>query len=193
MKTLFKKEIKGVLQSFYNNQIFTKVEKDSAGINTWAFIGLFLLFNFSAGLVLCEVSTYRNIDIPINGFKLFITISFSVCLLFTFKFVVLKFLGLIFDINRLVTQYITIINLTYFNISFLLLFVGICLSLISGVFIPYLLYATVILIAVIFIWQYLGNSVNVLSNYRFHKFYLFIYLCALEISPILILIKALDI
>ncbi|MES2429170.1 MAG: DUF4271 domain-containing protein, partial [Bacteroidota bacterium] len=30
-------------------------------------------------------------------------------------------------------------------------------------------------------------------NFRFHKFYLFIYLCALEICPILILIKALNI
>ena len=193
LNLLFNKEIKGVLQSFYNNDILTKVEKDSAGINTWAFIGLFLLFNFSTALVLCEVSTYKNFDMSINGFRLFLTFSFSVCVLFTFKFIVLKFLGLIFDINRLVTQYITIINLTYFNISFLLIAVAICFSLISGALIPYLLYVTIILIAMIFIWQYLGNSVNVLSNYRFHKFYLFIYLCALEISPILILIKAFDI
>jgi len=60
-------------------------------------------------------------------------------------------------------------------------------------YIPYLKFFTALAITVIFAWQYLRNSVNIISSFRFHKFYLFIYLCALEICPVLILIKALDI
>jgi len=196
LNLLFNKEIKGVLQSFYNKQILAQVDKDSAGINSWAFIGLFLLFSLSLGLVIYQLTAYKNyqrLSPSVQGFHLFIIISFGVCIVLSLKFLLLKLIGIIFDINRLVSQYITIINLTYFNISFLLLIVAICFSLLAQPFIPYLLNITIFLVVTIFAWQYIGNSVNVISNFRFHKFYLFIYLCALEISPILILIKALDI
>jgi hypothetical protein len=196
LNLLFNKEIKGVLQSFYNKQILSQVDKDSAGINLWAFIGLFLLFSLSLGLVIYQLIVYKNyqkLSLSIDGFHLFIIISIGVCIVLSLKFLLLKLIGIIFDINRLVSQYITIINLTYFNISFLLLIVAICFSLLAQPFIPYLLNTTILFVVAIFAWQYIGNSVSVISNFRFHKFYLFIYLCALEISPILILIKALDI
>jgi hypothetical protein len=196
LNLLFNKEIKGVLQSFYNKQIISQVDKDSAGINSWAFIGLFLLFSLSLGLVIYQLTVYKNyerINFAIDGFHLFLIISIGVCIVLSLKFLLLKLIGVIFDVDRLVSQYITIINLTYFNISFLLLIVAICFSLLAQPFIPYLLNTTLLLVVAIFAWQYIGNSVNVISNFRFHKFYLFIYLCALEISPILILIKALDI
>src|SRR6202000_692870 len=103
------------------------------------------------------------------------------------KFLMLKFIGFIFDIHQIVNQYIAILNLTYFNIAFVLLSLTICLSLLTRPLIPYLLIFTLALVVIIFAWQYVRNSVNIISNFRFHKFYLFIYLCALEICPILIL------
>ena len=193
LNLFFNREIKNVLQSFYNKHILSQVEKEGAGINFRTFIGLFVLFSLSFGLVLYQLTVYRNVYFDISGLTLFIYISIGTCLLFSIKFLILKFIGVVFDINRLVSQYIAIINLTYFNIAFLLLFVGICFSLLSANFVPYLLTGTLTLIAVIFVWQYLRNSLNVIANFRFHKFYLFIYLCALEICPILILIKALNI
>ena len=193
LNMLFNKEIKGVIQSFYNKNMFLQFDKESTGINFRAFTGLFVLFSFSLGLFIYQLTVYKNLYPAINGFRLFFTISLGIALIFSFKFLLLKLLGIIFDINRVVGQYITIINLTYFNTSFLLLLMAICFSLISYPLIPYLLIFTIVSVVVIFAWQYIGNSVNVISNFRFHKFYLFIYLCALEISPVLILIKALDI
>jgi len=113
--------------------------------------------------------------------------------LFASKFLVLKFLGFVFDINKLVSEYISALSLTYFNITFVFLPVALCFSLIADKFIPFLLAVTLLFVVIIFIWQYLRSSVSIISNFRFHKFYLFIYLCALEICPILILIKALNI
>jgi hypothetical protein len=121
------------------------------------------------------------------------TLSIVIITLFATKFLVLKFIGFVFDINKLVSEYITALSLTYFNITFVFLPVALCFSLISDQFIPYLLVVTLLLVVVIFVWQYLRSSVGIISNFRFHKFYLFIYLCALEICPILILIKALNI
>jgi len=187
------KDIKRVIQSFYDKHALSQVDKEGGLINSWAFIGLFLLFSLAFGLVLYQLTVYYNVDYSISGFQLFISLSFVISLLFTLKFLVLKLIGFVFDMNKLVSQYIAILNLTYFNIAFVLVSVAVCFSLLASQFIPLLLFFTVLLIAVIFAWQYLRNSVNIISNFRFHKFYLFLYLCALEICPILILIKALNI
>jgi len=155
------------------------------------------LFSLTLGLVLYQLTIYYNVNYSIyvnygiNGFQLFIWLSLIVSLLFAFKFIVLKFIGFVFDAGRLVSEYIAILNLTYFNIAFVLLSVAVCFSLLDNSAIPWLLRFTCGSIVVIFAWQYLRSSVNIISNFRFHKFYLFIYLCALEICPVLILIKAL--
>jgi hypothetical protein len=187
------KDIRNVIQSFYTKNALSQVDKEGGLVNSWAFVGLFLLFCLTASLVLYQFTVYENIDYGIDGFQFFMLLSLIIGVLFALKFIILKFIGFVFAVNRLVSEYIAILNLTYFNIAFVLLFVALCFSLLANRFIPWLLIFTVGSIAVIFAVQYLRNSINVISNFRFHKFYLFIYLCALEICPILILIKALNI
>jgi len=186
------KDIKLVIQSFYNKHVASQMDKEGGVINARAFIGLFVLFSFTFGLFLYQLIIFYGISYGLEGFRLFVFLSVLTALLFALKFLVLKFIGFVFDVSKVVSEYIAILNLTYFNIAFVLLAVGICFSLISNIYIQGLLFFTEGLIAVIFAWQYLRNSVNIISNIRFHKFYLFIYLCALEICPILILIKALN-
>ena len=187
------KDIKNVLQSFYSKRHVSQAGKEEGYINFWSFIGLFLLFGFTFGLFLYQLAAYYKTYYTISGVRLFVALSFIVIALFAVKFVILKVLGFIFDINSLVSEYVSILYLTYFNIAFVFLPVAVCFSLLDAQFIPYLLAVAAVLIVIIFTWLYLRSSVNIISNFRFHKFYLFIYLCALEICPILILIKALNI
>ncbi|WP_094569389.1 DUF4271 domain-containing protein [Mucilaginibacter xinganensis] len=184
-------DLKMVFRSFYSKQ--TQLDKEGGMINFWAFVGLFLLFSLSSGLVLYQLAVFNGFYYSITGFQLFIALSVIIAVMFALKFLILKFIGFVFEANKVVSEYIAILNLTYFSIAFVLLSVAICFSLIANRYIHLLLNFTLVSIAIIFAWQYLRNSVNIISNIRFHKFYLFIYLCALEICPILILIKALNI
>jgi hypothetical protein len=187
------KDIKNVFLSFYSKRALVQASKDDARINFWAFVGLFLLFGLTFGLFLYQLASYKGIYYSISGFRLFISLVLIILLLFAVKFLVLKFVGFIFDIQKVVTEYVSILYLTYFNIAFVFLPVTVCFSLLAAVFIKPMLIVALILIVIIFTWLYLRSSVNIISNFRFHKFYLFVYLCALEICPILILIKALNI
>jgi len=184
-------EIKSIFYSFYTKRN-SVMDKEDRGINLWAFIGLFLLFGLTFGLFLYQLAGYNGVYYSLSGMQLFIALVLIIISLFAFKFLLLKVLGFLFDIDRLVGEYITTLYLTYFNIAFVFLPVAVCFSLIAAQLIPYLLAVALILIVVIFIWIYLRSSVNIISNIRFHKFYLFVYLCALEICPILILIKVLN-
>jgi hypothetical protein len=184
-------DIKNVFQSLYNKRP-AQFDKEERRINLWTFLSLFLLFGLTFGLFLYQLAAYNNVYYNISGLQLFGFLSFIVIVLFSLKFLVLKFIAFLFDINRVVGEYITALYLTYFNIAFLFLPVALCFSLLAAQFIPYLLAIALLLIVIIFIWIYLRSSVNIISNFRFHKFYLFVYLCALEICPILILVKILD-
>ena len=186
-------DIKYVFQSVYNKHAASLSDRESSLLNSRAFIGLFLLFCFALSMVLYQLTVYYKVDYQFSGLRLFLSLSLMIGFLFAIKFLVLKIIGVLFDVNRLVSEYIAILNLTYFNVAFVLLAVALCLSLISVAYVPVVLITTIGLVAVIFAWQYLRNCVGIINNARFHKFYLFIYLCALEICPILVLIKALDI
>lgn len=186
-------DVNFVLHSFFSKRVLSQAGKEDGVVSSWAFLGLFLLFCSTFSLFLYQLAAYNGVYYVVSGSRLFVSLTIIVIALFALKFIVLKFLGFVFDISRLVNEYLNILHLTYFNIAFVFLPVVICFSLLGTQYIPVLLGLTLTVVIVIFIWQYLRSSVNIISTFKFHKFYLFTYLCALEICPILILIKALNI
>lgn len=193
LKLFVGKDIDNVLLSFYSRRVLSQTSKEESFMSTWAFLGLFLLFGLTFGLFLYEASAARGHYFTLGGMQLFVFLSVVILAIFAVKFLVLKFIGFVFNIDKPVAEYLSVLHLTYFNIAFVFLAICTCFSLIDVKYTPYLIYITVALIVVIFIWQYLRSSVDLISNFRFRKIYLFIYLCALEICPVLILIKALNI
>ena len=193
LNLFFGGDLKSMLQSFYNKRSLSQTDKEAGFVNSWAFAGLFLLFCLTFGLILYQLTGYYKKTYPVSGFELFVTLSGIVGVLVALKIILLKFIGFIFDIAGVVSGYLAVLNLTYFGLSFVLLAAAICFSLLANQFIPQLLTISLGLTVIILVWQYLRSSLNIISDFRFHKFYLFIYLCALEICPILILIKSLNI
>jgi hypothetical protein len=192
LNLIWNAEIKQVFHSFYSKRSLSQISgKEESTISAGAFIGLFVLFGLTFGLFLYQLASYKNVYYSISGLGLFLWLATIIVILFAAKFVVLKLLGFIFDAKNVVKEYIALLYLTYFNAAFVFLPVTLCFSLLAVVFIPVLLVIVFALLVVVFAWLYLRSSMNIISNIRFHKFYLFIYLCALEICPILILIKAL--
>jgi len=187
------KDMYSVIVAFYDKRTFGKISKEDNVLTSWAFICLFALFGLTVGMYLYQIIQYYNLTYTISGFQLFITLSVIIIALFLAKILLLRVIAFVFDINRLVGEYVSVLYLTYFNIAFIFLPVVICFSLLSASLLPWLLQFSLLLMALIFLVQYLRSTINIISNFRFPKFYLFIYLCALEICPILILIKALGI
>lgn len=187
------KSIQTVFRSFYGKRILSQVSNEDTLLNSWAFLGLFLLFGLTAGLFAYQITASYNRFYSVSGFQLFAYLAVLIMALFIVKYLVLKFMGFVFDISKAVSDYISILHLTYFNITFVFLPLTVCFCLILPRYFSIVITVAEVLAVVIFIWQYLRSSINIISNFRFHKFYLFIYLCALEICPVLVLIKALNV
>lgn len=185
------KSISDIIESFYSQRLLSQFTKEENLLNSWAFILLFLLFGATIGLLFYQITSYYNHNYAEDGWQLYLGFTFAAIIFFILKIVVLRVLGLIFNIRNLVKEYISILYLTYFNVTFISLPLVVCFGLIADSFKPLLLLVCGVLLLVVLFWQYIRSSINILSVYRFSKVYLFIYLCALEFCPVLILIKAL--
>ncbi len=191
LKNAFSKELSTIIRSFYSNRALNQINKEDSLFSSWPFIFLYILFGFTIGAFLYLCARYFQVTYILKGFQWLLVLSFSVIGLFTFKIFVIRLLGFLFDAAKPVGEYTTVLFLSYFNAAILFLPLVVAFSFAPARFAAYYIYSTLAVVALIFIFQFLRAGAIILSNYRFPKIYLFLYICALEICPLLILIKAL--
>ncbi|MFA6275251.1 MAG: DUF4271 domain-containing protein [Pedobacter sp.] len=190
LKNFFSKQLMAIILSFFSNRALGNLNKEDNLFTSWPFLLLFVQFGFTIGMFFYLVAQYQKLDYIANGFQFFVTISIAIIVLYVLKILLLRVLGYIFNIQKPVNEYISILYLSYFNASLLFTPLVIAFALSPLKHGSFYIATAIVLILVIFVFQFIRAGVNILSHYRFSKVYLFLYFCTLEICPILILIKA---
>lgn len=191
IRVSYPNEIIVMIQGFFNNRVLTQISKEESLFNSWPFVFLYLLFGFTIGLFLYLVSTFTQLGGIAEGFNLYLIFSISIMVLFSLKIITLRFIGFLFDVPRLVREYVSILYLSYFNTALMFLPVVIIMAFSPKNLVGSFMIFGVMILAVIFFVQVLRAGTTIFKTYSLSKFYLFLYLCTLEIGPILILVKVL--
>lgn len=192
IKIVFKKQIDLIFRAFYDPRVLNQINKEDHIFVSWQFLFLYLLFSLTVGLFICLILYKVKSFSGATDFYFFLLVSLLVFLFFGFKILILRFLGFLFKVQRLVKDYTNIIYLTYFNSLFFLLPLTIGLGLINFNEHYTLFWVITSILTVIIGFQLARIMVNILINYRLSKFYLILYLCVLEICPILILARTIN-
>ena len=108
-----------------------QVSKEDGIINSWTFHWFVFLIRPNIRFVFIPAGGYYHVYYSISGVRLFISLSLIILVLFAVKFLIVKFLGFVFNINKLVSEYLSVLYLTYFNIAFVFLPVAVCFSLLD--------------------------------------------------------------
>jgi hypothetical protein len=190
LRISFHKQLGDIIQAFYSNRVLNNLYKEDNLFTSWPFLFLFIQFGFTLGMFLYLISQYYQVSYGAGGLQFFVTISVMIVILYALKIFVLRGLGHLFNIQKLVHEYITVLYLSYFNISLIFIPLVVAFALAPLRYGMYFISAAAMLLGVIFLFQFIRAGYNILSNNRFSKVYLFLYFCALEICPILIVIKA---
>lgn len=191
LKNTFGKQLSAVVQSFYSNRALINLNKEDNLVTSWSFLLLFIQFGFTIGMFFYLAAQYQGLpQVHQGGFTFFVTISVIVILLYLLKIVCLRFIGFVFDVQRALHQYVSILYLSYFNTSLLFVPIIIAFALSAKEYGSGYIFLGISALILIFVFQFIRAAINILSQYRFPKLYLFLYFCTLEICPILILIKA---
>ncbi len=191
LKSAFNKEIGMIVNAFFDHRFLSQGPAAGSLFNTWPFFFLYLLFGFTIGMYLFLAGEFFHLSYPLSDWSWYIVLSILTILLFALKIFLLRFLGMLLQVQKAVKTYISILFLSYFQAAILFLPLIFAFSLSQAAYAGVFLYAGIVFTVLILLYQLVRVSIHILSHYQFSKFYLFIYFCALEICPILILIKAL--
>lgn len=189
LKNAFSKQLSAIVQSFFSNRILNNINKEDNLFSSWPFLLLFVQFGFVFGMFFFLVAQWRDMYQAKEGFKFFFSISFIIIVFYALKLIVLRFLGYLFNVQKPVGEYISILYLSYFNASLLFIPLVVSFALSPLKYGEVYIVLAFLLLAIIFTFQLLRAGVTILSNNKFSKMHLILYFCALEICPILILIK----
>jgi len=121
LKNVFDKQLSVIVQSFFSNRLLSNMNKEDNLFTSWPFLLLFVHFGFTAGLLFYLVAKYQKLDFSIGGFEMFVSISIAIIILYVLKIVALRLLGIFFNVQKPINEYISILYLSYFNASLLCL------------------------------------------------------------------------
>lgn len=190
IRLIFPTEFKIIIEAYYRERLLQQVSKEDSIATSWPYIFLYGVFSLALGLfIVVMVSEFKDRDL-LNVVNYLRTSGF-IAVLFILKIMVIRFISFVFELDKIVREYVAVIYLVYFNSMLVLLpFLLFSMLLPSSDF-TFLLILFVTFISLIFIYRLLRTAMHLFSNTKFSISYLIIYLCALEIAPILFLIRAL--
>jgi hypothetical protein len=193
VKTIHRKSLTQIKEAFLSNTISNQIVRDDNILFQRASVFLTIIFYLTSSLFLYKISNLLewNNTYLASGFNQFLIFMLLISLTYSLKFIILKFIGFIFQIDKPITIYIFNIFLinNVLGILFIPLLIGAC-------FLPHS-YATltfniaILALVLAFIYRIIRGVMIGVSYPNFSIYYLFLYICTLEIAPMLLLLKIL--
>ena len=150
-----------------------------------------ILFIISGGLFACYLLHFSRMGADIRFWVLYLYCMLLLAAVYLVKFVVLKFIGWVFSVSRATDIYIFIVFLVNKMLGIFLLPFLIIITF-SGPTVREI-FITISLAMVFVLWGYrvLAAYRPVRNEIKLTPFYFFLYLCAFEIAPLLLIYKVL--
>lgn len=191
LKIGFSKQMKVFFHAFYDDRAFVQINKEENVFSSWYFLASYVLYSLFAGFFIYILFERFAVEFTVGKFSSYLFLSLLFSGLIGLKILLLRFIGYFFQFQRLTREYINSIYLSFFNISLFFIPIVICFTL-SINNNNWILWSGLLIFLLAALLQMIRISVHILSNYKLSKFYLILYICAFELCPVVILIKALN-
>ncbi|OQP50901.1 hypothetical protein A4H97_03495 [Niastella yeongjuensis] len=150
-----------------------------------------ILFVISTGLFLSFVADYYNIVPGMNHWLLLFYCCVLLATIYIGKFILLKMIGWMFNIRSATDTYIFIVFLVNKMLGIYLLPALLFMAFAKGQFLTILMTLTYFFIVILFIYRFIIAYRPVRNEIKLSRFHFFVYLCAFEIAPLLLIYKVL--
>lgn len=177
--------------AYFNITTTNQIVRDESVLLQRASLFLSVISYMVMGLFVYQLSELLRWNIPLlqGGLLRFIFFSVAIAASYSIKMIVLRFFSSVFDLEKPIALYIFNIFLMVMMIGLLLLPVNILLAYASSEISTWVLWITIGIISLLFLYR-LVRAVGIWTGIPgFSVFYLFLYLCAFEIAPLLIIWK----
>lgn len=188
--TLFRSYVSRVYKAVFRDNMLHQLYSDRQNIGlTTAFIPLYLLFFLNAGLFLFLIANHFGLLPEGNQYFILGYITAGITGLFLLKHLVLIFTGLIFPVEKEVSTYnFTIVVFSIFT-GLLLVPFNLSIAYMPPEMTRVIIFTTLGIIALIYLLRYLRGLFIADKFFQFHKFHFLLYICTVEITPVLFLYR----
>ncbi len=181
-----------LFSAFFNTTTTNQIVRDESVLLQRASLVLSIISYLLMGLFVYQLSVIFNWDTGIldGGLLRFVMFSVAIAAAYSIKMIFLRFLSVIFDQERSVAIYIFNVFLMVMMIGLLLLPVNILLAYSPALIREIVVVLSIAVVGLLFLYRLVRAVLIWTGIPGFSLFYLFLYLCAFEIAPLLIIWKA---
>ena len=180
-----------MIQAFMNNNLANQIVRDENIFVQRASLYLSIIFNLIGALFLYLISIHFNWTLGGigNGFSRFVFFLIIITVTYALKFLILKICGWLFEQEQEMATYMFNVFLIN-NILGMTLLPFICIFAYNeALAFSGLLVVPFVLIIISYGWRIFKGIQLGLSINPFSPLYIFLYLCTLEIAPLMVLIR----
>lgn len=179
-----------MIQAFLNNNLANQIVRDENIFIQRASVYLSILFNLIGALLLYLVSVHYEWSLGGigTGFNRFVLFLILITAAYAIKFLIIKICGWLFEQEREMATYIFQIFLIN-NVLGIILLPFICLLAYNeSISSAWLIVLPLVFAALAFCWRiFRGLQIGIGASSS--PLYLFLYLCTLEIAPLMVLLR----
>jgi hypothetical protein len=149
-----------------------------------------ILFFGTAGLFIAITLEKLNLS-PFDFWQTFLYASVGIFIVYTVKYLFLLFFGWVFNVRESAAVYSFIVFLINKIIAVLLLPLLLILAFSGSSISTIVMTVAGCIVILLFIYRYIAVLAGVRSDLRINALHFFIYLCAVEVAPLLVIFKLL--
>jgi hypothetical protein len=150
-----------------------------------------MLFIITGGLYACFLLYYSRFGQGINFWILYLDCIAGLAVIYLGKFVILKFCGWVFNISRATDTYIFVVFLVNKMLGIFLLPFLILITFSGQEAREVFITMSIVMTFILLIYRVVAAYRPVRNEIKLTPFYFFLYLCAFEIAPLLLIYKVL--
>lgn len=190
---IYKKEVATIFQAFLSTSSSQNGQRDQGGVLTLERFSSYILFVLGMGTFCFLIPQILLKDFQFNTFGALCLFILGIGGIYFLKHIQLKILSYILPFRQEIEAYSFILSNTNKALGFIIVPLLFLIAYTPSTAQTMTLYFSFILLSFIYIYRTLKGLATAGSIILFHKFHFFVYLCAVEIAPIVILLKILSI
>ncbi len=184
-----RKRLGQVIKAFYINRYANQLGRDELSLGNRVSIFLSVLFVITVSLFISQSANYYGFNKDGSELLFFIKTAMVVSLVYGLKMVIVRFFGYVFQNQKDAGEYAMMVFLFCNILGLFLLPIVVCMAFVRDLSPFIFIYSGLSLFVFLLFIRLLRGVVIGFNSIRVSKFYLFLYLCTLEILPFVIIVK----
>ena len=190
--TLFRSVLSKIYRSFLNENILNQVHRDRDSVGLIPYWILYLLFFMNAGFfIFLLIRLYGGVSLSGGYFMQLLKCFGGVAAVFLFKHFLLSIIAYVFPVAKEAEKYSFTIMVFSIVIGILLVPANLILAYAAPDIVKTLAKVIFAVLIGVYLFRHLRGLMIANKYLAFHKFHFLLYICTVEIAPVMVLLKLL--